>query len=81
MARVDLSIDAGRSWQPVQLGKDEGKYSFRRWQTQFTLAGRGEHTLMVRCTNENGESQPGDPVWNPGGYMQHAIELTHVLAA
>ncbi|MGO9986314.1 MAG: molybdopterin-dependent oxidoreductase [Rhodomicrobium sp.] len=81
VARVDLSIDAGRSWQPVQLGKDEGKYSFRRWQTQFTLAGRGEHTLMVRCTNENGESQPGDPVWNPGGYMQHAIESTHVLAA
>src|SRR5580704_6603950 len=45
VARVDLSIDTGKSWQPTQLGKDEGKYGFRQWQTQFTLPSPGEHTL------------------------------------
>ncbi len=81
VARVDLSSDGGRSWHPAQLGKDEGKYGFRRWQSQFALATRGEHTLMVRCTNSNGETQPRVPVWNPGGYMKNTIESTHVIGA
>jgi DMSO/TMAO reductase YedYZ molybdopterin-dependent catalytic subunit len=81
VARVDLSIDSGKSWQPTQLGRDEGEYGFRQWQTQFTLPSRGEHTLMIRCTNINGEAQPDSPVWNPAGYMRNTIESSHVLAA
>jgi DMSO/TMAO reductase YedYZ molybdopterin-dependent catalytic subunit len=81
VARVDLSIDSGKSWQPTQLGKDEGEYGFRQWQTQFTLPSRGEHTLMIRCTNTNGEAQPDFPVWNPAGYMRNTIESSHVVAA
>jgi hypothetical protein len=81
VARVELSIDSGRTWQPTKLGKDEGKYGFRRWQTQFTLPSRGEHTLMIRCTNTNGEAQPDVAVWTPAGYMRNTIETSHVVAA
>jgi len=81
VARVDLSIDSGKSWQPTQLGRDEGEYGFRQWQTQFTLPSRGEHTLMIRCTNTNGEAQPDSPVWNPAGYMRNTIESSHLVAA
>jgi hypothetical protein len=81
VARVDLSIDGGKSWQPTQLGKDEGKYGFRQWQTQFTLPSPGEHTLMIRCTNTNGKAQPDFPVWNPAGYMRNTIESSRVVAA
>jgi DMSO/TMAO reductase YedYZ molybdopterin-dependent catalytic subunit len=80
VARVDLSIDGGRSWQPTQLGEDEGKYGFRRWQAQFTLSAPGDHSLMIRCTNSNGVAQPAAPVWNPAGYMDNTIETTHVVA-
>jgi DMSO/TMAO reductase YedYZ molybdopterin-dependent catalytic subunit len=80
VADVDLSIDGGRSWQPVQLGADEGKYGFRRWQAQFTLPSRGAQTLMIRCTNTNGETQPEFRVWNPAGYMRNTIESTQVVA-
>ena len=74
MAHVDLSIDGGRSWKSAQLGTDEGKYGFRRWQAQFTLpvAGRAQ-MLMIRCTNTNGETQPDFPVWNPAGYMRNTM--------
>jgi DMSO/TMAO reductase YedYZ molybdopterin-dependent catalytic subunit len=41
VAKVDLSADGGKSWQAATLGKDEGKYSFRQWQTSITLADRG----------------------------------------
>ena len=81
VARVDLSIDSEKSWQPTQLGRDEGEYGFRQWQTQFTLPSRGEHTIMIRCTNTNGEAQPDSPVWNPAGYMRNTIESSHVVAA
>ena len=81
MARVDLSIDGGKSWQPTQLGKDEGKYGFRRWQAQFTLSAPGGHSLMVRCTNSSGVTQPSAPVWNPAGYLNNTIETTPVVAA
>ena len=80
VARVDLSIDGGKSWQPTQLGADQGKYGFRPWQAQFTLPARGPHTLMVRCTNTNNEAQPDFRVWNPAGYMFNTIETTHVVA-
>jgi DMSO/TMAO reductase YedYZ molybdopterin-dependent catalytic subunit len=81
VAKVDFSADGGKTWQPAQLGKDEGKYSFRRWDTQFALAERGDHTLMVRCTNTDGTSQPDAANWNPSGFMRNVIETTPVMAA
>jgi DMSO/TMAO reductase YedYZ molybdopterin-dependent catalytic subunit len=80
VARVDLSIDGGKNWQATQLGVDQGKYSFRQWQSQFTLPARGPYTLMVRCTNTKKEAQPDFRLWNPAGYMFNTVETTHVVA-
>jgi DMSO/TMAO reductase YedYZ molybdopterin-dependent catalytic subunit len=80
VARVDLSLDGGKTWLPTELGKDAGKYSFRRWQTNFTVAAPGDYTLTVRCTNTNGEAQPAAPIWNPAGYMRNTVESTTVTA-
>ena len=79
--QVDFSGDGGKTWQPATLGNDEGKYSFRRWQTPFTAAAKGSTTLMVRCTNTNGETQSDQPIWNPSGFMRNVIETTPVTAA
>jgi DMSO/TMAO reductase YedYZ molybdopterin-dependent catalytic subunit len=80
VARVDFSGDGGKSWQQAQLGKDEGKYSFRQWQLLFTPAA-GAHVLMVRCTGSSGETQPDTPNWNPSGFMRNVIERTPTVAA
>jgi Oxidoreductase molybdopterin binding domain/Mo-co oxidoreductase dimerisation domain len=81
VARVDFSADGGKSWSPTRLGKDEGKYSFRQWHTDFTPAAHGSQTLMVRCTNTAGETQPDVANWNPSGFMRNVIEATTVNAA
>jgi DMSO/TMAO reductase YedYZ molybdopterin-dependent catalytic subunit len=81
VARVDFSADDGKTWQAASLGKDEGTYSFRRWETRFTAAQKGPQALKVRCTNAAGVVQPAEPNWNPAGFMRNMIETTTVTAA
>jgi DMSO/TMAO reductase YedYZ molybdopterin-dependent catalytic subunit len=81
VARVDFSTDGGKRWTVAELGKDEGKYGFRRWQIRFALPVPGDHLLMVRCANARGEEQSASPNWNPSGFMRNVIEQTAVVAA
>ena len=81
VSKVELSSDGGKSWRPANLGKDHGKYSFRQWQADFVLTENGPHSLMVRCTNSNGETQPTEPNWNNNGFMRNVVETTRVVAA
>jgi DMSO/TMAO reductase YedYZ molybdopterin-dependent catalytic subunit len=81
VASVDVSTDGGKTWTPAQLGKDEGKYSFRQWQSQITLPSAGKYSLAVRCKNTSGEAQPDTPNWNGSGFMRNVIETTNVVAS
>ncbi len=76
---VDLSTDGGATWRSADLGRDEGKYGFRRWSTQ-AKADAGNLILMVRCTNADGLAQPMRPNWNPAGFMRNPIETTRLRA-
>jgi DMSO/TMAO reductase YedYZ molybdopterin-dependent catalytic subunit len=78
VARVDLSSDGGRTWQPATLGEDAGKYSFRQWTAQLNTPASGSLTLMVRCINTNGVAQPTEPNWNQSGFMRNVIESIHL---
>jgi DMSO/TMAO reductase YedYZ molybdopterin-dependent catalytic subunit len=78
VAKVELSSDGGKSWQPTMLGKDFGKFSFRQWETKLAL-GKGSHALMVRCTNIAGDAQPSSPNWNTSGFMRNVIETAQVV--
>jgi DMSO/TMAO reductase YedYZ molybdopterin-dependent catalytic subunit len=80
VASVDYSIDRGKSWHQAQLGKDEGKYGFRQWQTQLTLPAPGSYTVSVRCTNSNGVAQPDTANWNPAGFMRNVVESIDMIA-
>ena len=80
VASVDYSIDRGQSWHQAQLGKEEGKYGFRQWQTQLALPTPGEYTLLIRCTNSNGVAQPETPNWNPAGFMCNVVESIDIIA-
>jgi len=77
---VAVSTDGGKTWTPVKLGKDLGKYSFREWKTSVKLPA-GTHELKVRATNNAGQTQPMEPLWNPAGYLRNVVETVRVTAA
>ncbi len=81
LARVDVSADGGRSWSPARLGPDMGRYSFRRFDADLPLRGRGPLSLITRCTNTEGAVQAMTPNWNPGGFMRDCVETTTVVVA
>lgn len=81
VAAVDLSADGGRSWRRAALGRDEGRYSFRRFDALLPAPARGAVTLMARATNSAGVAQPLKPNWNPGGYVRCVVERVGVTAA
>jgi hypothetical protein len=78
---VAFSADGGTSWRNAALGKDYGRYSFRRWHTNFVPKQSGASKLMVNATNSNNVSQPVTVGWNPGGYMRNAVERLTVHTA
>ena len=80
VAKVDFSSDAGKSWQPTKLGTDYGKHSFRQWETNFTPVAKGNHSIMVRCTNTANVAQPDTANWNNSGFMRNVVEAIPVTA-
>jgi len=74
VTRVELSSDSLKSWQPAQLGEDHGPYSFRAWELSWKAGARGRYTVAVRATDEKGNTQLDEPVWNAGGYLWNRIE-------
>jgi DMSO/TMAO reductase YedYZ molybdopterin-dependent catalytic subunit len=80
VAKVELSSDGGKTWQPTTLGKDHGKYSFRQWESNVSLPAQGNHSLTVRCTNLAGDVQPDAANWNTSGFMRNAIETVQLTA-
>ena len=77
---VAVSADGGKTWTSAALGSELGKYSFREWQMTATLPA-GTHDIKVRAVNSIGQSQPGEPLWNPAGYMRNVIETVRVEVA
>ena len=71
--RVDVSTDAGKTWNQAELGSDRAPFTWREFQYKWKPAG-GSNILMARATDSKGQTQPMTPPWNPGGYLGNAVE-------
>jgi DMSO/TMAO reductase YedYZ molybdopterin-dependent catalytic subunit len=77
--RVEVSDDGGKTWLAVKLGENHGAYSFRTWESSWIARSPGRYSLAVRATDEKGNTQPDEPVWNPGGYLWNRIERQEIV--
>ena len=74
VTKVEISDDDLKTWKTAQLGEDFGAYSFRTWDLAWTPKTAGKFSIAVRATDEKGNVQADEPVWNSGGYLWNKIE-------
>ncbi len=59
VARVEVSADAGQSWQTASLLGKPIRHAWRFWEYAWQVpAQRGRYTLLARATDARGEVQP-----------------------
>lgn len=71
VTKVEVSSDAGKTWQTARLEGKPTKYGFRRFVYEWR-ASEGSYTLMSRAANAAGAVQPLEAEWNPNGYLNNA---------
>jgi DMSO/TMAO reductase YedYZ molybdopterin-dependent catalytic subunit len=79
--RVDVSIDAGRTWAPARLGRDQSRYAWRQFEYSWRPNDGGSYLVLSRATDSRGATQPVVAEWNPAGYVWNAIDQVRVNVA
>jgi sulfite oxidase len=82
VARVDLSVDGGRTWRVAELAPGRSRWSWRLWQATVDLE-PGGHELVCRAFDTAAQTQPESPahVWNFKGYMNNAWHRVRVVCS
>jgi len=81
IARVEISIDGGATWNPATLSHEQSRYAWRLWSYDWKNVRSGDHTIMSRATDTQGRTQPLTPVWNPSGYLYNAVDQVNIHVA
>ncbi|MER8187168.1 sulfite oxidase [Kitasatospora sp. NPDC094015] len=78
VSRVEVSADAGLSWQDAELDPPgPHPWAWRHWRCPWTAA-PGEHLLAARATDAEGRTQPVRQRWTRGGFGNNAVQLVPV---
>ena len=68
IARVEWSSDAGRAWMDARVSDHQPGRSWARFEFVWEAA-PGDHTIMTRAYDVEGNSQPDDVPFNEKGYL------------
>jgi DMSO/TMAO reductase YedYZ molybdopterin-dependent catalytic subunit len=71
ITRVEVAVDG--VWQEATLDPPRGKFAWRGFRTNWQ-ATPGEHTLMCRATDANGDVQPLDQRFDIGGFGNNQVQ-------
>jgi sulfite oxidase len=81
IAKVEISTDGGKTWNPAKLGHEQAHYAWRLWSYDWKPAKAGDYTILSRATDTQGRTQPTTPVWNPSGYLYNAVDQVKIHVA
>lgn len=73
VAKVEVSIDGGQTWQQADITYNGDRWGWQLWRRSVVLPA-GEHELIARATDADGNVQPQslNQVWNFKGYANNA---------
>jgi DMSO/TMAO reductase YedYZ molybdopterin-dependent catalytic subunit len=80
VVKVEVSTDAGATWNSAALGHDQARYAWRLWSYNWKARG-GDYTILARATDSQGRVQPEAPFWNPSGYLYNTVDQVRIHVA
>ena len=80
IAKVEWSVDSGRTWNQVDALTPQVQYSWARFEFGWDPR-PGEYTIMTRATDTAGNTQPDEIPFNEKGYLfnqpvPHPVRVT-----
>jgi len=80
ITRVEVSADAGQTWQQAATTPPTNPFDWTRWTHTLALPSNGYFEIWVRATDRNGVTQPLVAAnWNPQGYGANPVNRIAVL--
>lgn len=76
--RVEVSTDQGATWAEAELDPAVSPVAWRGWRYDWD-ARPGRHTLAVRATTADGETQPLTPPWTHQGMGNNVVQTVDVI--
>jgi hypothetical protein len=66
---VEVSLNAGRTWQAAALRRDQRTdFGWRLWEYRWTPPREAYYAVFARARDAAGNTQPLEQEWNPSGY-------------
>src|SRR5262245_15879946 len=80
ISRVEYSLDGGATWRPAFLREPNLPRAWVRWDFEWD-ARPGEHVIIARAVDDQGNAQPASIPWNAQGYgynvpVAHPVKVT-----
>jgi DMSO/TMAO reductase YedYZ molybdopterin-dependent catalytic subunit len=75
IAKVEFGVDG--AWRDAALEPEAGPYAWRGWRCEWDAA-PGEHEIMCRATDANGDVQPVEQRYDRGGFGNNAVQRVQV---
>ncbi len=79
VTRVEISTDAGATWQDARLEPPLGEWAWCRWTAEWTVTEPGRYELLTRATDASGAVQPVDQPWNVQGMANNMTQRVPVI--
>lgn len=80
VGKVEVSIDGGKAWVPATVNPQADPLAWTFWELEHTFAQRGPASLLVRCTDAKGNTQPNARDPDRRSYMiNHLVPVEFVV--
>ncbi|MBM3926675.1 MAG: sulfite oxidase [SAR202 cluster bacterium] len=77
VAKLDVSVNGGKSWRKAKLERAANSGAWQPWELPWQATDPGHYVFMARATDSAGNVQPRTVPWNFRGYANNAI---HTIA-
>ena len=78
VVRVEVSVDAGRTWSDATLEAPTDRYAWVGWRWTWHATRPGDTEIWCRATDAEGDGQPVDQPWNRQGMANNAAQRVPV---